>query len=192
MVGSGTTTVWCGVTFVPNLLLLVFYRPHADAHKGETIFVWCGWVWLCGRTKGPPYTWVMCLWLLLLLFVVGVLFSMIWNVLFQCFCCCWMWLGRLLGCGRRGNGVLTLVVVVVWDDDGGEWCYHVLCGVLWCLYLTYYCCCFTQSICERIRRRSRMHVMWKGVVLQPHKRATLHVSYVVVVIAVVICGGCLV
>ena len=24
MVGSGTTTVWCGVTFVPNLLLLFF------------------------------------------------------------------------------------------------------------------------------------------------------------------------
>ena len=26
VVGSGTTTVWCGVTFVPNLLLLLFLQ----------------------------------------------------------------------------------------------------------------------------------------------------------------------
>ena len=31
MVGSGTTTVWCGVTFVPNLLLLIF-TDHMRTH----------------------------------------------------------------------------------------------------------------------------------------------------------------
>ena len=41
MVGSGTTTVWCGVTFVPNLLLLFFYTEHKLTHTKKKPFV-CG------------------------------------------------------------------------------------------------------------------------------------------------------
>ena len=37
--GSGTTTVWCGVTFVPNLLLLLFYTEHKLTHTKEKPFV---------------------------------------------------------------------------------------------------------------------------------------------------------
>ena len=37
MVGSGTTTVWYGVTFVPNLLLL-FYTEHKLTHTKEKPF----------------------------------------------------------------------------------------------------------------------------------------------------------
>ena len=40
MVGNGTTTVWCGVTFVPNLLLLFFfYTEHMRTHTKEKPFV---------------------------------------------------------------------------------------------------------------------------------------------------------
>ena len=38
VVGSGTTTVWCGVTFVPNLLLF-FYTEHMRTHTKEKPFV---------------------------------------------------------------------------------------------------------------------------------------------------------
>ena len=38
MMGSGTTTVWCGVTFVPNLLML-FYTGHMRTHTKEKPFV---------------------------------------------------------------------------------------------------------------------------------------------------------
>ena len=37
MVVSGTTTVWCGVTFVPNLLLLLF-TDHMRTHTKEKPF----------------------------------------------------------------------------------------------------------------------------------------------------------
>ena len=39
MVGSGTTTVWCGVTFVPNPLLFFFYTEHKLTHTKEKHFV---------------------------------------------------------------------------------------------------------------------------------------------------------
>ena len=40
MVGSGTTTVWCGVTFVPNLLLLFLHTEHMRTqHSKEKPFV---------------------------------------------------------------------------------------------------------------------------------------------------------
>ena len=41
MVGSGTTTVWCGVTFVPNLLLLssVFTGHMRTQHSKEKPFL---------------------------------------------------------------------------------------------------------------------------------------------------------
>ena len=41
VVGSGTTTtVWCGVAFVPNLLLLLlFYTEHMRSHTKEKPFV---------------------------------------------------------------------------------------------------------------------------------------------------------
>ena len=39
MMGSGTSTVWCGVTFVPNLLLLLFYTGHMRMHSKEKPFV---------------------------------------------------------------------------------------------------------------------------------------------------------
>ena len=38
MVGSGTSTVWCGVTFVPNLLLLLFFTAHMRTHFKEKPF----------------------------------------------------------------------------------------------------------------------------------------------------------
>ena len=38
MVGSGATPVWCGVMFVPNLLLL-FYRAYMRTHTKEKPFV---------------------------------------------------------------------------------------------------------------------------------------------------------
>ena len=44
VVGSGTTTVWCGVMFVPNLLLLIFYSAYAKAYKGKAFRVQRGWV----------------------------------------------------------------------------------------------------------------------------------------------------
>ena len=39
MVGSGTTTVLCGVTFVPNLLLFCFLTEHMRTHTKEKPFV---------------------------------------------------------------------------------------------------------------------------------------------------------
>ena len=40
VVGSGTTTVWCGVTFVFNLILLLFfYAAHMRTHTKEKPFV---------------------------------------------------------------------------------------------------------------------------------------------------------
>ena len=45
VVGSGTTTVWCGVTFVPNLLLLFFKQSiceHNTLHKSLLCVMWKG------------------------------------------------------------------------------------------------------------------------------------------------------
>ena len=40
MVGSGTTTMWRGVMFVPNLLLLLFFTEHMRTqHPDEKPFV---------------------------------------------------------------------------------------------------------------------------------------------------------
>ena len=74
MVGSGTTTVWCVVTFVPNLLLLVF-TDHRRTHTKEKPFLCdvdgCGYATaqkghLTRESSGCGYSccylwWVSCL-----------------------------------------------------------------------------------------------------------------------------------
>ena len=117
MVGSGTTTVWCGVMFVSNLLLL-FFTGHKLTHTKEKPFVCdvdgCGFKtayasslkgkWWCSCGCSSWWWWF------------DSVHMFVWS-------CC-------VGAGGDGCSVVLMkgkgrkwvltIMVVVWYDNGGE------------------------------------------------------------------------